>query len=175
MQEESAEKWSPGERLKFLRIKRQCNWADIAKDIGLSEGMIYAVIAGKKFLSDKAVWRLAELERAAGIEPPVKGAMVPGGLLPEAARPGASQNSKLKKIRSDVADVLEQIIKVSQALAELDQAGRGLAGDGAPGVTRPAKASDLKAGAVSSGKSPAAKSAAALARVAALRKTSPAK
>jgi transcriptional regulator with XRE-family HTH domain len=175
MQEESAEKWSQGERLKFLRIKRQCNWADIAKDIGLSEGMIYAVIAGKKFLSDKAVWRLAELERAAGIEPPVKASMVPGSLREAATPPGTAQNSRLKKIRSDVADVLEQIIKVSKALAELDEAGRGQPADGTPGVTRPAKVSDLKPTPANSGKSPAAKSAAALAKVAALRKTAPAK
>lgn len=69
MQEKSEEKLSQGERLKKLRVVRQCNWADIAKDIELSEGMIYAVAAGKKTLSDKAIYRLEDLEAEAGIAP----------------------------------------------------------------------------------------------------------
>lgn len=70
MQAESKEKLSQGSRLKNLRLKRQCNWAEIAKDVGLSEAMIYGVISGKKNLSDKALHRLGEVEWAAGIAPP---------------------------------------------------------------------------------------------------------
>jgi len=121
MQEESLEKFSPPERLKNLRLKRQCNWSDIAKDVGLSEGMVYAVIAGKKNLSDKALHRLGEVEMAAGIVPPP----VTHGVSSEAAQHIISQRNEQKKgiakLRGQVQKLQTQITAIVTTLDEMEK------------------------------------------------------
>lgn len=71
MQEQSAEKCSSGKRLDRLRVTLQSNWADIAQKLDLSESMVYQVKSGKKELSEKAIYRLEQAEREAGIAPPL--------------------------------------------------------------------------------------------------------
>lgn len=69
MQEKSEEKCSPVQRLDKLRVTLQLNWSEIAAKVGLSESMLYQVKAGKKNLSDKAIYRLEQAERSAGLAP----------------------------------------------------------------------------------------------------------
>lgn len=69
MQEKSEEKCSPVQRLDKLRVTLQLNWAEVAAQVGLSESMLYQVKAGKKNLSDKAIFRLEQAERSAGLAP----------------------------------------------------------------------------------------------------------
>lgn len=57
-------------RLKILHVRTQKTWEELAKDLGLSVSMIYQVARGSTKLSAKAVYRLEQVERAAGIEPP---------------------------------------------------------------------------------------------------------
>jgi hypothetical protein len=70
VQDKSAEKYSQANRLKRIRIVAQSNWDVLAKEMKLSESMIYAVLAGRKELSPKSLHRLEILEKAFQIEPP---------------------------------------------------------------------------------------------------------
>lgn len=67
LQEKSEEKCSIADRLKKLRLERQWKWADFANKLGLSESMIYAVIAGRNSLGEMAIYRLEQLEKEAVI------------------------------------------------------------------------------------------------------------
>jgi len=109
VQEKSEEKFSHANRLKNLRLERQCNWAEIANDIGLSEGMVYAVIAGKKFLSDKSIHRLQVLESAVGISPPAYPEIKTGGIE---IKDGPTPNEKF---------VIMMERKAERMQAELDE------------------------------------------------------
>jgi hypothetical protein len=71
MQQESAAKCSAAERVKTLRIRTQKTWDGLAADLDLHVSMLYQVARGSKHLSAKALYRLEQAERAAGIEPPV--------------------------------------------------------------------------------------------------------
>jgi transcriptional regulator with XRE-family HTH domain len=72
VQDKNEVKYSLSERLKNLRLAKQWKWAEVAKALDLSEQMIYAVRAKRCGLSDKAAWRLRNLEFEAGLkgEPP---------------------------------------------------------------------------------------------------------
>jgi len=113
VQQKSAEKLSPGERLKSLRLKRQCNWAEIARDIDLSEAMVYAVIAGKKSLSDKAIYRLEELERASGI------INWGGGEQGETIQGETIAPSEITLLRSRAEDAEKKLADLREGLYEL--------------------------------------------------------
>ena len=121
MQAESAEKLSQAIRLKNLRVKRQCNWADIAKDVGLSEGMIYGVLAGKKNLSDKALHRLGEVEWAAGIVPPPVTHAVRSNQAEHIIANRADQKKGIAKLRGQVQKLQAQITVISETLNELEK------------------------------------------------------
>lgn len=70
MQQQSVENNSQGDRLNRLRLHKQCNWADLALELGLSESYLYAIRAGKKALSAKALFKLSEVERETGLALP---------------------------------------------------------------------------------------------------------
>lgn len=71
MQEKSDEKCRLIQRLDKLRVTLQLNWSEVAEKVGLSESMLYQVKAGKKNLSDKAIYRLEVTEKEAGLGPMV--------------------------------------------------------------------------------------------------------
>ncbi|RYG95367.1 MAG: hypothetical protein EON58_14320 [Alphaproteobacteria bacterium] len=75
-QDESVELCSVADRLERFRIATQATWADVAKDIGLSQSMIYQVKSGARQLSPKAEYRLAAAERKAGLAPPITTATI---------------------------------------------------------------------------------------------------
>ena len=112
MQEKSGEKCSLVQRLDRLRVTLQLNWAEIAAKVGLSESMLYQVKAGKKNLSDKAVYRLEQAEREAGLLEPEERAVLED--LPE----------KVQKAFSDIYfnrlhEIISSLINESEALAEM--------------------------------------------------------
>lgn len=72
VQAKSEEKCSLVQRLDKLRVTLQLNWAEMAVKVGLSESMLYQVKAGKKNLSDKAIYRLEMAERESGLSRPVE-------------------------------------------------------------------------------------------------------
>ena len=75
--------------------------------------MIYAVIAAKKNLSDKALHRLGEVEWAAGIVPPP----VTHGVSSEAAAYIAANRAEHKKV---IAKLRRQVEELNKTLNELE-------------------------------------------------------
>lgn len=69
MQHKSLALHSISAHLKALRLKKQWTWKQLASALELSDVMVYQVASGRRALSDRATYRLAELEREAGIEP----------------------------------------------------------------------------------------------------------
>jgi transcriptional regulator with XRE-family HTH domain len=57
-------------RLDRLHAVRGETWAQVAADLGVSVAMLMMVRTGKRNLSAKAIYRLQEAERAAGIPAP---------------------------------------------------------------------------------------------------------
>ena len=102
--------------MKQLRLVRQCKWADIAAAINLSEPMLYAVISGKKFLSDKAVYRLADLERESGIEPPVTYPRAVSLAVVMSDAPPSKNIAKLERLADNLQAQLDEL---RQAINEL--------------------------------------------------------
>jgi transcriptional regulator with XRE-family HTH domain len=72
MQEKCIDTCSVVQRLEQLRAESQGTWADVARDLGLSESMLYQVKSGKRQLSPRSLHRLAQAERAAGLVPALK-------------------------------------------------------------------------------------------------------
>jgi len=58
------------ERLQLLRQKLRLEWGQLAERLGLSRAMLDFVRKGQRNLSFKALNRLEDAERAAGILPP---------------------------------------------------------------------------------------------------------
>lgn len=56
------------DRLVALYAKRGVPWKQIAKDLGVGVPMLMMVKSGQRGLSAKSLYRLAEAEKAAGIE-----------------------------------------------------------------------------------------------------------
>lgn len=53
---------SSADRLRALHVTLQTPWAEVARRLGVSEPMIYAVLKGRSDFSDKALYRLEQLE-----------------------------------------------------------------------------------------------------------------
>jgi transcriptional regulator with XRE-family HTH domain len=58
------------ERLEKLRLKRGLTWDKLGEELELSRAMLHYVRKNERELSERALFRLAAAERAAGIEPP---------------------------------------------------------------------------------------------------------
>lgn len=133
MQQKSEEKFSHAQRLKNLRLTRQCNWSDLAADLNLSEGMIYAVISGKKYLSDKAEHRLANLEREAqvilgqegaekGHEPQALREAAPAYGV--AAAPDPEQAQEYDSLMDELSRLRDRLDEAQRQLGVVDSAAR---------------------------------------------------
>ncbi len=70
MQAQSHKKSDVFSRLDFLRVKKGLTWAQLAKRLAMDPSAFFHVKAGRRNLSDKALYRLAEAEKEAGIAPP---------------------------------------------------------------------------------------------------------
>jgi transcriptional regulator with XRE-family HTH domain len=57
-------------RLDKLRLSERWTWEQAAKSIGLSRTMLHYLRSGRSSVTDKTLYRLAEAEKAAGVETP---------------------------------------------------------------------------------------------------------
>lgn len=57
-------------RLDLLRKTNSLTWGELCDLLKISRTMIHYVRSGQRQLSERAVWRLSEAERLAGIQPP---------------------------------------------------------------------------------------------------------
>lgn len=57
-------------RLDLLRKTNSLSWGELCDLLKISRTMIHYVRSGQRQLSEKAMWRLSEAERTAGIMPP---------------------------------------------------------------------------------------------------------
>lgn len=104
----------------MLRLKRQSTWAVIARELDVSEGMVYGVLGGTKHFSDKVVYRLAALERAAGIEPPPLLFETGGSELKDGS--GKKEVAKLRGQVQRLAETFQkQIAQIHETLNELEK------------------------------------------------------
>ena len=62
------QQFSQAARLKNLRVRRQLKWRDMAALLEVSPSMIYQVLADKRRLSDKALFRLESAEIEASLK-----------------------------------------------------------------------------------------------------------
>ncbi len=66
----SAPSSEPVSRLRFLQFIRQCDWSEIALDLGMEEAGIHAVLRGTRTLTEKESKSLSTLESAVYIDVP---------------------------------------------------------------------------------------------------------
>lgn len=70
--EKSDNKCHPAwQRIQALRLKTSSTWADIAGMLGVGVSTLMMVKSGRRGMSDKLLYRLAQAEIAAGIEAPI--------------------------------------------------------------------------------------------------------
>jgi transcriptional regulator with XRE-family HTH domain len=70
------------QRLNHLRLVTGKTWQEVATDLGLSRSMLFRVKSGSRNLSEKAIFRLAQAEVAAGIHGEAR-ALIEAGNSPE--------------------------------------------------------------------------------------------
>jgi transcriptional regulator with XRE-family HTH domain len=56
------------QRIEAFRVAGNLTWEEVSKELGLSVGMLMMVKSGKRRLSSKALYRLAEAEKRGGID-----------------------------------------------------------------------------------------------------------
>lgn len=118
MQQKSAVECSHGDRLKRLRAKLQVEWADLANRLDLSTSMCFQVAKGAKNLSDLALFRLEDAERAAGILPPKP----PIDVVKVAEEPPAqkdeivSNREELRAIAIELRDLCARINRLEERM-----------------------------------------------------------
>lgn len=70
MQEQNSTIFTPFKRVENLRVKRDWTWDQLANHLNVNRSLFFHLKAGKTNLSKRVMYRLAEAEREAGIEPP---------------------------------------------------------------------------------------------------------
>ena len=71
MQEEKSQPVTIFGRLERLRVVKQLSWDGLAVLLGVNRSFFFHIKAGRTRFSAKALYRLEQAERAAGIEVPV--------------------------------------------------------------------------------------------------------
>ena len=95
------------ERLDKLRLKRGFTWDELGIELKLSRAMLHYVRKCERAMSERALFRLAEAERAAGITPPL---ISYGEQQPNAAMLHDTPAKKvIAKLRRQVEELLETI------------------------------------------------------------------
>jgi len=92
-------------RLEKLRTTLRLEWGELSTQLGLSRSMLDQVRKGQRNLSIKALRRLEEVERSAGILPPAP--PPPTAVAPAQDRP--SKNLKISDKGDSEGDALKEI------------------------------------------------------------------
>jgi transcriptional regulator with XRE-family HTH domain len=106
------------ERLQLLRQKLRLEWGQLAERLGLSRAMLDFVRKGQRNLSFKALNRLEDAERAAGILPPP----LPIDVIKEDEEPPAQKNEiisdreELRAIAIALRDLCTRINRLEERM-----------------------------------------------------------
>ena len=104
------------QRLEILRLKKGLSWDELGKELDLSRSMLHYVRKSEREMSDRALYRLEELERASGIEPPVT---YPRGGSLAVVMSDAPPKNLIAKLERLADNLQAQLDELRQAINEL--------------------------------------------------------
>ena len=96
------------ERLKKLRLIRDVSWEKLGEELELGRTMLHYVRRGERELGERALYRLVELERAAGIASSAKESNVKAG-----------QHLSLEELSDTLEDLQRVLDKVREEIKQM--------------------------------------------------------
>ena len=100
------------ERLEKLRLKQGWSWDELGEAIELSRSMLHYVRKVERVMSERSLYRLAELERANGIQLPQEKMHEPATsyLTPKPKRGGSDLGVDVKVLERELISTRERLL-----------------------------------------------------------------
>ena len=102
-------------RIERYMVRTGKTWAQVGADIKCSTAMLSMVKTGKRNLSKKALFRLEEAERVAGLSPPTP--VVEASTARETSPDYGAKSGPVKKVNT--SEIRRRILSIERELREL--------------------------------------------------------